>query len=446
MAFFAGAAKVDITPNYNSPTRRWYLKDNSSRIKSFYSPLFARTVAFSDGNQTVTVTSLELAVLYKSHLDYFREVARQLLPVSVDRMFLHCIHQHSDSFIEYEPAYDVFGLNDLAFDLDYIHSLPRKIATSMALAVQNMAPAKVGVGKGAIADGIASCRRVSLPEGSLQWRGSRCTQSLRDLPQGHIDPEVGAMAITGVRGQPIASIYNYACHPSAAGGDSPNCCSADFPGFSSELIEKNWGGISLFLHGCSGDINPGKYVRGDVLAIDDRIGDAQRMGQILGGETLKILGMTHPESVSNFHSILEEGILPVNPTSGNSADCLKIAKKAVAAWRENGADPRLALRKYAISLKISDGNCPVDFGALRFNNTMIACCPGEPFTRLGEQIKAASPADLTLVAATCGEDPFYIPTRDAFQQKGYETTYLAIEETGEQLVDEMGKCMKKVWK
>ena len=43
--FLAGAAKVDITPNYGSPTRRWYVDDDGARIRSFYSPLFARTGA-----------------------------------------------------------------------------------------------------------------------------------------------------------------------------------------------------------------------------------------------------------------------------------------------------------------------------------------------------------------------------------------------------------------
>jgi hypothetical protein len=35
---------------------------------------------------------------------------------------------------------------------------------------------------------------------------------------------------------------------------------------------------------------------------------------------------------------------------------------------------------------------------------------GEPFTALGAQIKNGSGAEQTMVAATCGEDPFYIPT------------------------------------
>ena len=122
------------------------------------------------------------------------------------------------------------------------------------------------------------------------WRNSRPASELRTLPRGHIDPEVGVISFCALDGTPVATLYNYACHPSAAGGDSPPVICADYPGYASDIIEKEHGGTALFLHGCTGDINPAKYIRGDSLDYDDRISDAKRMGRILADEVLEVLG------------------------------------------------------------------------------------------------------------------------------------------------------------
>ncbi|MCK4982672.1 MAG: hypothetical protein KAS17_07090, partial [Victivallaceae bacterium] len=289
--FMVGIGKVDITPNYNSPTRRWHLPDENARIKTFHSPLYAKTIAFSDGDKIVTLTSMDVAIQYKTHHDLIRKTVREMTSVPIDEIILHSTHQHSDSFMEYEPAYDIFGINDSAFDMDYINSIPKKVATSIILALQNLRSAVVGYKSGAIEEGIASCRRITDNEGNLTWRDSRPSEALRALPRGHIDPEVGVVTFSEPNGSSIATLINYACHPSVAGGDSPNCISADYPGFATEMIDSVYGGMSVFLHGCTGDINPAKYVRGNGTAVEDRIADARRMGQILAGEVLKTLAL-----------------------------------------------------------------------------------------------------------------------------------------------------------
>ena len=437
MEFEIGTSKTDITPNYGSPTRVWPAPDYRARINDIRWPLYARTVALSAGNSLTTITSMELASIFKCHLDHIRSLVRAMTTVPIDNIILHAIHQHSDSFIEYEPSYDIFEINDVAFDMDYIRNLARQVASSVCLAVQRMTPATVGYASGAVEEGIASCRRVLNKDNRLIWRGSRPPQELRDLPRGHIDPEVGVVVFSEPTGKPLATLYNYACHPSSAGGDSPSVCSADFPGFASDMIEKCHGGTALFLHGCSGDINPGKYVRGDSLAPDDRIADAKRMGQILAGEVFKTIGVIKARNVENFRTRTKDCLLPVQAEAGNIEQCLANARKAMDEWRKKGTDPRKALRKYVMSKKIVDGRCPVTMFALSINGLAMGFIPGEPFTEFGERIKKNSGADQMLLAATCGEDPFYIPTREAIAQGGYETGYIASPETGEAMLKDI---------
>jgi neutral ceramidase len=439
-----GVSKVDITPNYGSPTRVWHLKDARARINDIRHPLYARTIALSDGIHTSTLTSMDVAAFQQCNMESIRVIAREMLPVPVQDIILHNTHQHSDSFIEYEPAYDIFQINDIAFDMDYIRNVMRKVASSICLAVNGLKSAKIGYGRGAIEEGIASSRRILTDDGRFFWRGSRPSEEMRKLPQGHIDPEVGVVGFFDNEDRPIATIYNYACHPSSAGGDSPSVCSADFPGFASDIIERYYGGISLFLHGCSGDINPGKYVRGDSFNPDDRIADARRMGQILAGEVLKRLGQIETQEVEYFKSLQKETFIPVQPEAGNVEKRLGVANEALQEWKRSGADPRLALRKYIISRKMVDSNYPVRINAVALNGLVFGFTPGELFTELGERIKRRTEAELTIIGTTCGADPFYIPTAEAFTVGGYETGWISTRETGDVLVKEITRLLAAV--
>lgn len=446
MKFAVGTGKVDITPHYGSPTRRWPAPDDRARITEIRQPLYARSVAISDGECMTTITSIEVACLYKCHHDQIRALVHELSPVPIDHVILHNTHQHSDSFIEYEPAYDPFGINDRAFDMDYVRGLPRKIATSICLAVQRLTPAVEGHASGSIEEGIASCRRIVSADGQLVWRYSRPPCAVRALPRGHIDPEVGVLAFADLSGKPLATLYNYACHPSAAGGDSPSVITADYPGYASDLIETTCGGLALFLHGCSGDVNPGKYVRGDSFDFDDRIADAERMGRIIAGEVLKTMGRIEFQAVERFRVEGKECLLPVQPEAADVESALLNARKAMEDWRRQGedpTDPRTALRKYIIARKIVDGGCPVSLFAVAVNDLAIAFLPGEPFTEFGEEIKKKSSAAQTMVAATCGEDPFYMPTRAAIAHGGYETTYIATADTGETMAREACEMLRR---
>ena len=94
--------------------------------------------------------------------------------------------------------------------------------------------------------------------------------------------------------------------------------------------------------------------------------------------------------------------------------------------------------------RIFDARCPVTVSAISINEAALAFIPGEPFTRYGEAIKVAAGTGTTLVAATCGEEPFYIPTREAIAVGGYETSYIASQDTGGALVDKANRLLGAV--
>jgi hypothetical protein len=64
----------------------------------------------------------------------------------------------------------------------------------------------------------------------------------------------------------------------------------------------------------------------------------------------------------------------------------------------------------------------VEVNALRIGDLGIVTLPGEIFCEFGLQIKKQSPAKHTLVVELTNDAIGYLPTREAFEQGGYEPT------------------------
>ena len=93
---------------------------------------------------------------------------------------------------------------------------------------------------------------------------------------GPIDPQIGVLRLDRTDGQPLAVVYNFACHPIMGVPSGGN--TADLVGFASRVIEDNLGDgtVALFVQGCGGDINPAGYK--DV----HRPRHAEPLGNVLG--------------------------------------------------------------------------------------------------------------------------------------------------------------------
>lgn len=89
-------------------------------------------------------------------------------------------------------------------------------------------------------------------------------------PLGEADDTLLIARITNANGKIIGNIINYACHPTTLAWDN-TLISPDWVGAMRETIDKELGGLSLFLQGASGDLGPREGFVGDT-AIADRNG------------------------------------------------------------------------------------------------------------------------------------------------------------------------------
>ena len=86
-------------------------------------------------------------------------------------------------------------------------------------------------------------------------------------PAGPADDTVLVARVTDADGRIVATVVNYACHPTTLAWDN-TLISPDYIGALRDLVERETGGPCLFLQGASGELGPVEGVVGDPSVAD----------------------------------------------------------------------------------------------------------------------------------------------------------------------------------
>src|SRR5919199_3700468 len=264
----AGVARTDITPPLGIAHAGWGAQTHQ-RAAGVDLPLWATSLAVSDGDQTVVLVDVDLMYIWEREAAEARQAIAALTGLPLSHIRLSYTHTHSgpingatwSSWIkegaEMVPAYD--------------QSLTHQLAGVAWAALRNLRPVRVAAGSGSCA--IAVNRRFRRPEDGAVVVGRNW--------EGPVDHEVQVVRIDGEDGQPVAAIVNYACHPITVG---PDCelITPDYPGVVKRVVEEATGATCLFLQGAAGDIGP---IRGVARGGLD---EYKRLGAILGHEASRV--------------------------------------------------------------------------------------------------------------------------------------------------------------
>ena len=149
---------------------------------------------------------------------------------------------------------------------------------------------------------------------TLAWHYGACNLAAnRDLPDinqdrfavgfnpgENADDTLLVGRITNEQGNIIATIVNYACHPTTLGWDNL-LISPDYIGAMRETIESATDAPCLFLQGASGELAPAEQYTGDKSIAD-------KHGRQLGYAAMSALAsMLPPDTDLSFNSIIESG-------------------------------------------------------------------------------------------------------------------------------------------
>jgi neutral ceramidase len=229
--------------------------------------------------------------------------------------------------------------------------------------------------------------------------------------------------------------------------------SADYPGPAREVLERNLGGLALFLQGCGGNINPRVGIGYEVDCRDTK----NRVGLELGGEALTIAAGIRTNTragdrrpLGNVPNIL---FTPWEPVHGDTCTHLAAAETTVAlefdelpstekareilAHWQRTREERLrgdaldweirAAQKYehwatALVAAVEDGHPTHDLRlqAIRVNDVLISAMNMEVFYETGLEIRSRSPLPDTFVLGYTNGCFGYLPRGEDYPEGGWQ--------------------------
>ena len=245
----AGVAKVNITNTESAA----FIRDST----------YVKALVFDNGLTRVVIIAVDLIGLPNSFLEDVRGKLQEEIKIRPENVLINVSHLH--------------GVSECS-------DIVQRTVLAVKRALKLMVPVRVGVGKG-YEDRIMENRRLRLKNGK-EWtiRHANPLPSDQEVTgTGPVDPELGILRIDKKNGEPLAVVYNFACHPYQ--GVSRTGTTAGFYGFASKVIENNLnnGTIVLFLQGFGGDIIPILYK--DVNSARDQ----EPLGNMLGLNILQTL-------------------------------------------------------------------------------------------------------------------------------------------------------------
>jgi|SRR5581483_2766576 len=429
-----GTGRCDITPAPGTPHAGWGAQTHQ-RGKGADLPLYATALVLSDGAKSVAIIDLDYGGFEADFVARIIGEVSKLTGLPPEHIRLSCSHTHSGP--------NTFRLavvsEGLEMALSYMESLPARIAGAVWQAQQNLRAVRCAASQGAC--DINVNRRLRLPDGRVvvgrNWDGS-------------VDHTVRVVRFDDLNERPVATIVHYACHPTIMAWQN-QWVTPDYPGMARKVVEEQLGGVCLFLQGAAGNIGPRRGFTGDLDVY-------RRLGKILGLEASKVACALEPlprrercvgllESGTTIAIYEDEPVDPETPVLDvrfrqialplkpqPSPDELEARAAALrteleAARRSKSEDEIRRAMARAVQAGMEADRAYLYFGkttiewpmqAIRIGPVVLLAVSGEPFIEIAQAIVAASPFPCTCVSGYSNGGFGYIPTRQAYEEGGYE--------------------------
>ncbi len=409
----AGFARLDVTPPLGTEISGYFEVRFADGI---IDPLQAHAVAFTDGEKTAAVVSVDVIGICQSQMDEIRMRAAKRNNIDYEAVFVACTHTHTGPGVTKERLFEI--------DPNYNEYLFNRISDVIGLAIADMKEATVELATGE-AKGISFVRRFRMKDGSTKTNPGNDPNVLE--PIGTPDETVQLVKIIREDAADIA-IVNFQVHPDTIGGNK--LCS-DYPGFVRRTLEnalrdeKDGKGVHVvYFNGAQGDTN---HI--DIKATrKPGTAHAEHMGRVIAGAVLSIYSYTKPavcDKVSYGQKIAEVGLNKGTPEQIAAA-------KELVKFHDDNIEEFSKMYKGMMSATvlgeaetwIMHEDLPDTLGlyltGVGIGDVVFAGIPGEPFTDIGRAIKAGSPFKMTIPCCCANGYEGYYPTADAYAEGGYE--------------------------
>lgn len=415
-----GIARADITPPEGMYARTWGSSTHDI-AEGVHRPLYATCLAIqADGApRPVFLVSLDLmSFMSKADEDGLRQPLIEEFGFADDEFLMTLAHTHGAPFTDLCHQDSPGGA--------LIQPFREKIGAACRQVIEqarsNLKPAVLTWANGVCR--LAYNRELPLPGSNMLICGLN--------PAGTADDTVLVGRITGKDGAPIATIVNYACHPTSVGGAN-KLISSDYVGALREVVEETvGGGICLFLNGASGELTPRRSFEDDVEAADQN-GRELAYAVLQTLETMspagQMLSFSHKEDsgadLARWH------YQPNPPATSFASRCGSVEldmvpQMTVEEIREElsrtpkGFMKERLERKLAKREKIGDGptfNMPLY--VWRLGPSIFVGAPIELYSAFQIELRARFPEHSIVVMNLCNGGLSYLPSKEAYETDVY---------------------------
>ena len=415
-----GFGKQEITPPEGHGIAGYFAP---RYVKGVIDPLFARVAMFDNGKEKSMIIALDTIYLDQGiGYDIRNQVAAEL-GMDVNAILINCSHTHTGPNVSTGEK-----------DAEYIAFLKKQAVAAAIDASKDLTEARLFYAKTEAKD-ISFIRRYKLKDGSVKTNPGKFVDML-DHPIGKANEGLYLLKIVR-NGADDIYMFCFGTHADTTSGE---LISADWPGFACSILERAIpGSKAMFVLGPEGDVNHYNFMapnRGmpkkDHITdpIEKQTAHARYMGRVIAGNILAVCDKATEISGNDISFAMQKVELATNRpevTEEMTAEAQKVMD-TYNEWVANPGDrPRPTTVKSVLAARrvLNAPNLPEseDFGvyAMKLGDFVIATLPGEPFTQLGDRIYAGAGYDKMMVFCntngTCG----YIPTKDCFDDGGYES-------------------------
>lgn len=371
--FFIGSAAADITPPLTVPYLAW--DPRHQPFAGVHDRLRARAVVIGTGERDddrVAIISADLIgfanTLLAPNRNFTREVREQVRKragIPPERVMLTATHAHSTpDTLNFRPLRSEPGA------AAWLERLIEQLADCVARAADRTFKARLTVAHG------------RLPGVSRNRRG-----------EAWIDDGLTALQFASDDASRRVVLLNFTCHPVIVQVQNQLC--GDFVGVAASSVEASGAEACLFLQGFCGDINP--------VCDDSRdFADVERIGSAVADCAARLLTRVAEPQRAQIRCVTGRVRLPSRTLPPVQA-----------------GDP--LIEEYRARLDEGTGPFIGDLQVIRLGDVLLLAAPGEPFCRMGLELKQQlAPRIVVPVGYANGYLGYFVPP-ESWERGGYET-------------------------
>jgi hypothetical protein len=378
-----GAAKIDITPNFPVWLAGY---DRPTKSEGIHDSVWARAIVLENNKTSLLILSTDLIGLFKNDVD---DIRNDIVPLGIpfDNIVITCTHNHNGP--------DVLGLwnadkSKTGVDSDYLNSVKQKLVQVASQAIRNKQKAQLFLSQTTV-EGI-----------SYNGRDKNIT-----------DNSVVVLSAIDQKGDNIATLVNFACHPEVL-AQKNNLITSDYCFYLYEKLEKKMGGTALLINGALGGmLTP--------LITEHSYKEAERCGSTLADAVFS--------SLQNKKNI-----------KGNAFQTIR---KSIKLESQNPNFEALYKNKI-VHREFKDNIVNTEVSVIQIGQLEIGLIPGEALPKIGLNIKAEMKADFKMIFGLANDELGYFIPSENWDPNTYEESMSVGPNAGDTIQKEIISLLKKI--